>query len=269
MANPGGVAEGALPGTVLSPNADVTSLQDSHPLDQFGHEAPRPDAGSNVNTPKANEDPKRFEYWQAQAQKAENEKKEALTQLAEKSKYDPLIDVIRSDDETLKFVQSRLNGQRAPVKPLEPPQRPNSYNEVEAYQNPDSPSFKYRKANETYRDTLLQSTIEMQNRFLQEQENQKALAEQQRTHQEGLRKFHDDVLGKGINEPEFAEFFQLVNQASVDDMVGYYRYKQSQGQQRQIPNGGIGGGGNPSRDGKANPNDMFSQEVLNNARRMR
>ena len=233
MAKEIGVADQNLPGKLLEPNADDKQMFEpqSTGMEQFGTELakpPVPNAVPPVVPP--SEDTKRYEYWQSQAVQEKKEKEIIQAQLIAKSKMDPLIELIQKDEDTFKFVQARLNGNRTPDKPLEPPQKPNSYNEVEAYSNPESASFKYRNELDTYKDSLLQSVVKQNALLFQNREQERAQVEQQRAHQEGLRKFRDDVISKGIAEPEFAEFFELVNKATPDDMVEFFKFKKSQAQ---------------------------------------
>lgn len=233
MANPG-VAEGALPegSVVLSPNANENEASQATGLEQFGTELGRPNAASSpaVEVDKDGKpiDPTlrgRYEYHQSRADKAETDLVEARRLLAEKAKNDPLIDLIKTDNETFQFVQSRLSGNRAPAKPLEPPQKPDSYNEVEAFSNPESTSFKYRKELDGYKDKVM-IDLQNQNRALfqarqqDEEEVQKRVAADQQ-----MKKFRSEVTSKGIADEEFMDFFQLVNTASVDDMVEYFQFR--------------------------------------------
>jgi hypothetical protein len=231
MAKEISVADQNLPGKVLEPNAGDEQLFDQPTgMEQFGTEMPNPSTQNAVPPVNPSEDAKRFEYHQSRADKAEAKLKEVESQLIAKSKMDPLIELIQKDEDTFKFIQSRLNGNRTPDKPLEPPQKPNSYNEVEAYSNPESDSFKYRTQLDNYRDVKLQAVEKQNALLLQGREQERAMLEQQRAHQEGLHKFKQDILSKGIADTEFAEFFDLVNKATPDDMVDYFKFKKSQAQ---------------------------------------
>jgi len=213
-----------LPGTVLDPNSQSDLTLGSDTLDQFGTEVTNPNLNAESSDPKS--DPKRFEYHQSRADKAEARTKELEKQLQEKAKFDPLIDLVRRDDESYRFLQNRLSGRPAQTeKPLEAPQRPDSYNEVEAFSNPDSTSFKYRKSLETYKDNLLQQTIKQNADIRSTLEAQKAQNQQREQERVNLAKFRQDVVEKGIADEEFAEFFELVNTTRVDDMVDYFKYK--------------------------------------------
>jgi hypothetical protein len=123
---------------------------------------------------------------------------------------------------------------------LEPPQKPDSYNEVEAFSNPESASFKFRKELDSYKDKVL-IDLQNQNRALFEARKRDEEEVQKRTAQsEQMRKFREEVVGKGIVDEEFADFFQLVNTASVDDMVEFFQFKRGRvSPQTSHPFGGI------------------------------
>jgi hypothetical protein len=239
MSNLNGVADNdGLPGQVLDPNSASDSFTESPSgIEQFGQELKRPDAVDPKNN-NTETDAKRFEYHQSRADKAEAKLKEVETLLKEKSKNDPLIELIQRDEETFQFVQNRLTGKATTAKPLEPPQRPNSYNEVEAYSNPDSESFKYRKAVDGFRDAKI-AELQNQNQILfQQREQEKQFQLQQKSQQESMQKFKQEIVSKGIADNDFAEFFQLVNSATPDEMVDYFKWKKSQNQEpdNSIPN---------------------------------
>ena len=234
--NPG-VAEAPLPGTVLSPNAEGKNVFEEEHVDelaQFGQEQQKPNA-AKPSIPLATDDQKRFEYWQGIADKEQKRANDLSAQLLAKSKMDPLIDVLQKDEVAFRFLQDRLNGNSAPSKPLEAPQKPNNFNEVEAFSNPESASFKYRIELDNFRDARLQQVEKQNAALLQAREQEKAMLEQQRTNQEGLLKFRNEVISKGIPEEKFREFYSLVNGAGVDDVVGYFKWKEAQASSTGIP----------------------------------
>jgi hypothetical protein len=239
MAESKSVAEMELPGKVLLPNApDEFADGQENVLEQFGEELQNPNAAPPLtpfSAPKPKQpasqpnevDVQRYEHWQSKAQKAEDKLKEVELKLAEKAKMDPLLDVLQKDKEAYEYLQNRLNGNRTPEKPLEPPQKPNSYNEVEAYSNPESASFKYRNDLDTYRDMKLQQLEKQNSALYQARDQEKQLLERQAVEREKLMQFRTEVISKGIPEERFGEFLGLVNNANADDMVDYWKYKQS------------------------------------------
>jgi len=243
MAKENGVAELELPGEVLTPNAAADPLIQTTGLEQFGTSLERPnkvtpnmnpDAGGfpsqkqqESQSPNA-EEQKRFEYWQSVAQKNEQKAKELETKLAQVT---PLVDFVSKDEDSYRYIQNRLNGNRTPDKPLEPPQKPNNYNEVEAFSNPESASFKYRNDNEAYKDALLQNVIKQNESLFQQRQQDAQAREVERIEREKMAKFQAEVIAEGIAPEEFPEFWNTVRNADKSTMVKFFKWQKSQTQQ--------------------------------------
>ena len=233
-----GVADnGNLPGTILDPNTQNLDLAGGANLEQFGTELDKPetDAAQGAD-PKT--DPKRFEFWQSKAQAAEDAARKLGEEVNRRKQFDPLIDLVRKDETVYRIIQDRLSGKSATTeKPLEAPQRPSAYNEVEAYSNPESASFKFRQANEDYKEARYESAMNKVNEFQTRLERQKDELQQEQARREASNAFRKDVVSKGISEEEFEEFFGLVNNAKSDDLVDYFKFKKGQsGSTRQPVN---------------------------------
>jgi hypothetical protein len=103
------------------------------------------------------DDSTRFEYWQSQADKAKGE----LNALRNELEYYKTNAVPQNVDQqgspsngqTQAYPEQGL--QEPSLKEPTAPERPHSYNEVDAYNDPQSDSFKYRIAKESYRDQYL------------------------------------------------------------------------------------------------------------------
>jgi hypothetical protein len=100
------------------------------------------------------DDSTRFEYWQSQADKAKGELN-ALRQELEyyRSNPNPAEQSSVSNGQPQAYPQQGL--QEPSLKEPTAPERPHSYNEVDAYNDPQSESFKYRVAKESYRDKYM------------------------------------------------------------------------------------------------------------------
>ena len=112
------------------------------------------------------DDSTRFEYWQSQADKAKGELGQIRKELDYyKNSLAPVEQMIRNNPQVLdQLEQTPSNGQsqaypnglqETSLKEPSAPERPHSYNEVDAYNDPESESFKYRLAKEQYRDEYL------------------------------------------------------------------------------------------------------------------
>jgi|TARA_R110000824_G_scaffold114532_7_gene265129 hypothetical protein len=141
------------------PNVDLNPVT--------GQEVAEPISQTTENGVDQKGDTDRYEYWQSQADKAKSE----LSGLREeldyyKSGLQPVEQMIRQNPEVLQSLETKLsNGQ--PVEqtqmgvqqsslkePIEP-EKPVNYNEVDAYNDPESKSFQYRMSKENYRDDYL------------------------------------------------------------------------------------------------------------------
>ena len=132
-----------------------------------------PDTGINeqqvaLEDQSAKDDPSRMQYWQSQNDKAKNENYKLQQELEYyRNTLSPISDAIKSDPELLdRLEQKNLSNspqvgsptqgnQTGQLKTPTRPQKPHSYNEVDAYNDPESDSFKYRLSNDQYRDDML------------------------------------------------------------------------------------------------------------------
>ena len=114
----------------------------------------------------AKEDPTRFEYWQSQSDKVNTEKQKLTEELNYyKSTLDPIAQYLNENPQVLDQLESSVsNGQQVPPSgngaqpaslqmPVKP-QKPVSFNEVDAFNDPESDSYKYRQQLDTYRDNM-------------------------------------------------------------------------------------------------------------------
>ena len=112
------------------------------------------------------DDSTRFEYWQSQADKAKGELSTIRQELDYyKGSLAPVEQMIRNNPDVLNRLEQTPSNEQAQGYPnglqgtslKEPsaPERPHSYNEVDAYNDPESDSFKHRLAKEEYRDNYL------------------------------------------------------------------------------------------------------------------
>lgn len=141
------------------PTADIDPVS--------GQEVAAPINQTTENGVDPKEDTNRYEYWQSQADKAKSE----LSGLKEELDYyrnslAPVEQILSQNPEVLDNLEAKLsNGQPAgqpqmgvqqtSLKEPTEPEKPVNYNEVDAYNDPQSDSFKYRVAKEDYRDKYL------------------------------------------------------------------------------------------------------------------
>lgn len=110
-----------------------------------------PIAETNEQVTSSKDDQTRFEYWQSQADKAKSE----LNALRQE------VDYYRTQEQNTGLSNGQPQAypeqglQEPSLKEPSEPERPVSYNEIDAYSDPDSESFRYRLARDKYRDDYM------------------------------------------------------------------------------------------------------------------
>ena len=98
----------------------------------------------------AKEDPSRFEYWQSQADKVKGELSATQQELAYYREQ-----AMQAAQQSPSNGQPVEQAQETSLKPPVKPEKPVNYNEVDAYNDPESASFKFRMQKEQYQDDYL------------------------------------------------------------------------------------------------------------------
>ena len=106
------------------------------------------------NTP-AKEDPRRFEYWQSQADSMRGENQNLKQEIGDIKQYLSQREGQQSPS------NPETNGSPVPIgnpqtelKTPVQPTKPSNYNEVDAFNDPNSASFQYRNQMDSYRDDV-------------------------------------------------------------------------------------------------------------------
>ena len=152
--------------TVEQP-APVLNEQQAQPnaLDGLSHEAP------------AKEDPRRFEYWQSQADRMRGENQMLKQEIGDIKSY-----LQAREQQSPSNVDTQgspvptgnpESGLKAPVQPT----KPSNYNEVDAFNDPNSASFQYRNEMDRYRDDV--TTYMLQKDQVREKMQMNAMRKQQ------------------------------------------------------------------------------------------
>ena len=136
-------------GDAIHPNAETSIGQLAHDADAAPQETP------------TKQDADRFEYWQSKHDRTAGELSQAQKELEYyKSTLGPVADLVRQNPNIVDNLrQSPSNEPPAQeqnsLKPPSRPEKPHSYSEVAAYNDPESESFKYRLSNDKYRDDMI------------------------------------------------------------------------------------------------------------------
>ena len=187
----------------------------------------------------ARDDPSRFEYWQSQADKVKGE----LTQTQQDLAYFR-EQAMQSQQQTPPNGQP--NGQlvqkdslQSPVKP----EKPINYNEVEAYNDPESASFKFRLNKEKYNDDYITFIEDRETKREHEYADryQQAMVEQESNN---LRtNAYSHVVSSYGWQPDqarnFVEWASNPNNVTVDHLAKLYQMKDAPNAQVQQRKGQI------------------------------
>jgi len=98
----------------------------------------------------AKADPSRFEYWQSQADKVKGELSATQQELSY-YREQAMQGAQQSPSNGQPVEQAQETSLKSPVKP----EKPVNYNEVDAYNDPESASFKFRLQKEQYQDDYI------------------------------------------------------------------------------------------------------------------
>ena len=183
----------------------------------------------------AKNDEKRFEYWQSQASKNQN-------QFAEMQKQNQELQAQMQAMQTMQ--QPVAEPKEEFPAPPEKPNKPRTFSREEAYADPNSESARYVDEYESWRDDMSEynslkqeyTVAQMQERLdAQEQQRQDEIQRQQAyaQQQEQMRGVNNHLQGHyGFNDADAQEFIQQMsdpNSLSLDNLVQLYRLQKGQG----------------------------------------
>lgn len=182
---------------------------------------------------------KRFSYWQSEAAKAKNELNVLKQQLEILTPYIPVIRYIQENPEIIEKIEGSLgqNQQEPQLQRPTPPPKPANYNPIEAYNDPESESFKWREANEAYREQLADYLLKMeelrQEAFRKAQEERAFIEQRNQQYKQAAT-----ILATQYNmsEPDIVEFIQKYSDPksiSLDNLVKLYMLEKGQIQSNQ------------------------------------
>jgi|2_EtaG_2_1085320.scaffolds.fasta_scaffold17479_2 hypothetical protein len=241
------------------------------------------------------EDPSRMQYWQSQADKAKNDSFQLQQELEYyKNTMGPIAKVIEQNPQVLDNIDSLTNG-NLPPQPVQAgqqqgnslnrpirPEKPNSYSEVDAYNDPESDSFRYRSSNEQWRDNMITWYENVETAKAQQQ--QIAMQHHQKnTMMQSAHAYAMNQYGFDVNKAaDFVQWAQNPNNITVDSLVQLYSQKDAPSQQQaqtqrktqemqqqqerlKVPRPTAVQTGESAPT--LNEEDSFSQALLTNARR--
>ncbi len=214
------------------------------PTEQKTEEAPQTEQAPPVEetpTQDAKNDERRYQYWQSQAAKRENEL-QALKQELETTKNAQATQVPQEQAETV---------QEFPPPPMAP-KKPARFSREEAWSDPSSESAKYLDEKESwdedisqynelkhqYELALMQEKLDKQTSYLDEQEQQRQNKIEQGRQ---ISQISEHVQGHyGLTPAETNEFIRTMSNPesiSMDNLVQLFRMNQAGAQQQGSPTG--------------------------------
>lgn len=234
----GATAPNVDPATVSAADLSALGSDDKFLTELFGSEA-TPATGSAANpTPAstATEDDKvrqRFEYWQGQADRYRNELEQTKPLATEYQQFKPVVEFLKQNPEAFEQIiqmkEKNVSSASAASTLQEPskPAKPANYNAVEAYNNPESESFRYRIAHDEYTRELTEFMYAKQ-KLVETQNEQRIRQERERQ----LQAEKINGVGKmlqtqyGFQPEQVQDFIQTMNDPnsmSMDNMVNLYK----------------------------------------------
>ena len=217
-------------------NQETTETQEQTPTEGTPETAPIQEQAQEYN---AKNDDKRFEYWQSQASKNQNDVAQIQQQNQELQAQVNAMQAMKT--ETTEPVEE------FPAAP-ERPKKPRTFSREEAYADPNSESARYVDEYEEWRDNMSdysnlkqEHTIQnMQSKLdSQEQTRQDEILRQEAysAEQQQMANVNTHLQGHyGFNDSDSQEFIQQMsdpNSLSLDNLVQLYRLQKGQGQPNQ------------------------------------
>ena len=191
------------------------------------------------------EDPSRMEYWQSQADKAQNERFKVQQELDYyRNSLGPVAQMIQNNPEVLDKLENQVNGnpsgnpvqagnQRNSLQKPVRPTKPTTYNEVDAYNDPESDSFKYRAQNDQWRDDMIGYHENVDAYRMQQAQ---VYQENQQRQQSMNSAYNIAMQNHGMNAnqaTDFVRWTQNPNNITIDNLVQLYAVKNAPQQQQQ------------------------------------
>ena len=218
--------------------------------------APAPDFTQNEIAPDEHNQQVRFEYWQSEAAKAKN-------QLDAVKEYMPMVDYLRNNPEAVANLTP--NGQVPPgaegvqppsqqteefPPPPEKPEQPRGFSREEALSDPNSDSAAHIENVEKWRDDMqtynqlasqyeiatMRETYNEKLGALEKQEVQRNAVAQEAAEMSRVRSFVQKRYDLGENLDNFIQTMNDPKSINMDDLVGYYQYKNGNVAQQPVSN---------------------------------
>ena len=176
----------------------------------------------------AKDDPNRMAYWQSQTDKAKND---AMRAMQEVERYKQALAQVNQQAPVSNESQNRLRSDslEEPVRP----EKPISYNEVDAYNDPESDSFKYRVKYDQYRDARLDYVERLEHSRQQQQQAEFAKQQERQMVNQAYTQVQNAYGFDQMKAADFISWAQNPNNITMDTLVKLYNIQKSPGIQQQ------------------------------------
>lgn len=236
----------------FSPDEGKATENSTNPVeDAFSKDVSETSNETPINT---ENDERRYQYWQSQADKVKNENIALQTKLATMQPQPPLAQQAQAPAQ-------EVESQEFPSPP-DRPERPMGFNRAEAMEDPNSSSAQYLDKVESWRDKMTEYSSmksEYNNAVLQErldaeqnrrvEEVQRAQAQQAQNAQ--MNQIYEQVQGHhGLSNEEAKSFMNDMSKPdslNIDNLVELWRIKN--------------GSGSSVNAQPAQPSDAFNQQA--------
>jgi len=206
----------------LSVSGDMVNPQSETSIGQLADNA-------NAVPTQTKQDTDRFEYWQSRNDKTQGELNRINAEFEQyKQTMGPVANAIQQNPQLLQNLeqQSPSNGQpvqeQNPLQAPNRPEKPHSFNEVDAYNDPDSESFKYRLSVDKYRDDMIDHYGKV-DQYRQEQQTMAYEAQREQAAQNQASSYAQQTLGWDQNKVSDAiQWLQNPNNVTFETLFKVY-----------------------------------------------
>ena len=176
----------------------------------------------------AKDDPNRMAYWQSQTDKAKND---AMRAMQEVERYKQALAQVNQQAPVSNESQNRLRSDslEEPVRP----EKPISYNEVDAYNDPESDSFKYRIQYDKYRDARLDYVERLEYARQKQQQAQFAKQQERQMVNQAYTQVQNAYGFDQVKAADFIGWAQDPKNITMDSLVKLYNIQKSPGIKQQ------------------------------------
>ena len=183
----------------LSVSGDMVNPSAETSIGQLAEDA-------NAVPTQTKQDTDRFEYWQSRNDKTQGELNRINAEFEQyKQMMGPVANAVQQNPQLMQNLeqQSPSNGQpvqeQNPLQAPNRPDKPHSFNEVDAYNDPDSESFKYRLSVDKYRDDMIDHYGKV-DQYRQEQQTMAYEAQREQAAQNQAASYAQQTLGWDQNK---------------------------------------------------------------------